>query len=120
MIKISLTGQILLTVWNNPTSQIIGPVLPANTWTHITNTYSTTHGFQLYVNGTLNGTAGPKSYLAFGQPIKITLANSCQASNASSCAIQPTICNVFNGSIDEFRVYSRELNSMDIAKLVNP
>lgn len=114
----SSTGQIIITGWpgGNAGRQVIGSVLPINVWTHIVNTYSTTNGYRLYVNGTLIGSTGAIGYSASGLVNIITLGNPLQG----SCNSQSIVPSVYYGYIDEFRIYSRELNSTDIYNLANP
>jgi hypothetical protein len=59
-------------------------------------------------------------YSASGQVNIITLANPLQAYTGSSCVSQSFAPNVFSGSIDEFRVYSRELDIDAICALADP
>ncbi len=102
---------------------MVGPILPANIWTHVALTYLSTHGIRLYVNGTLNGTSTSFIYSASGQPNIITLANRLQGnltSTGGTCPLQSIVPDVYYGDMDEFRVYSRELNASDISLLANP
>ncbi len=117
MIGLSPIGQIILTVSNDSLGELVGPIVSANVWTHIVYTYSTINGLQLYINGSLNGSTVPMAYLASDEVNILTLGNPLQA-NAGN--VQSILSNVFNGSIDEFRVYSRELNITDVYKLANP
>ncbi len=117
LIGLSPIGQIILTVSNDSLGELVGPIVSANVWTHIVYTYSTINGLQLYINGSLNGSTVPMAYLASDEVNILTLGNPLQA-NAGN--VQSILSNVFNGSIDEFRVYSRELNITDVYKLANP
>lgn len=119
----SSTGQIIATGWGSTSQQVLGPILSANVWTHVASTYSPTNGVRLYVNGTLVGSTGAMAYLASGQVNLLTLGNSLQGipvSSGGTCSSQSIVPNVYSGYVDEFRVYSRELNSTDIARLSNP
>ena len=63
------------------------------------------------------------NYLASGQVNILTLGNPLQAVLASAggtCNAQSIVPGPFLGSLDEFRVYSRELNTTDIFALANP
>ena len=80
-----------------------------NVWTHIVHTYSTINGLRLYLNGTLTGTKNSTTRSVSNQVNILTLGNDLQANSG----------NVYRGLIDEFRVYSRELNATDIQTLVN-
>ena len=112
-----------MTGWGSSNQQVIGPVLPINVWSHIVDTYSFTNGHRLYFNGTLIGTTGSMSYVASGQVNVITLGNPIQGTPTTSggtCYSQSIVSKVFYGSIDEFRIYSRELTTTDITALANP
>jgi hypothetical protein len=112
----SSIGQIIVTARSNSSREVIGPVLPTNVWTHVVSTYSTTNGTQLYLNGTfINGT-GPMNISASNQVNIITLVNSMNG----SCVSQSIVPSPYNGLIDEFRVYSRELSLCDIYSLAYP
>ncbi|CAF0908001.1 unnamed protein product [Adineta steineri] len=53
----------------------------------------------------------------------LTLGNPLQAvpfNGTGGCKSQSIVPNVYDGSIDEFGVYSRELSSYDICALANP
>lgn len=56
------------------------------------------------------------TYIASQQVNIITLGNPLDG----NCSSQSIIPNVYFGGIDEFRIYSRELNSSDIFILANP
>jgi hypothetical protein len=119
----SSTGQIIITGWGNTSQELIGPVLPINIWTHVVDTFSTTNGHRLYINGTLISTTGPMIYTASGQVNILTLANRLQgipSSDGGPCNSLSILPNVYYGSMDEFRVYSRELNATDVHTLANP
>lgn len=119
----SSTGQIIITGWGSSNRQVIGPIIPANSWTHVVSTYSLFNGYRLYVNGTFINTTGPMTYVASGQSNILTLGNSLQSTSPSSgriCYSQSIVPNVYTGSMDEFRVYSRELTTTEISILANP
>ncbi len=108
----SSTGYIMTQVYDgsNPIT-ITGPYILFNTWTHIIETYSTTNGLRLYINGILYsslssstkyGASQVTDYLTFGNMLSGTY-----------CANPSTITTVYQGRLDELRVYSRELSSID-------
>ena len=116
------TGQIVITGWYS-TLQIVGPIIPLNTWTHIGSTFSPTNGYRLYVNGTLFNSAAASTRNAPGKISVLTLGNPLQGVSRNyggDCQGQSIVQTVYSGSIDEFRVYSRELASTEIVKLANP
>jgi hypothetical protein len=103
----SSSGQIIAAGWTNTPQQVIGPVLPANGWTHVVNTYSTTNGIRSYVNGILIGSTGAMTYSASGSINILILANyiqGIQESAGGTCNSQSIVPNVYHGYIDEFRV----------------
>lgn len=120
LLGFSSSGQIVATFWHGNASEVLGPVIPINIWTHIASTYSFLNGGRLYINGTLIGSTGTMQFLSSGTMIIITLGNTLQGIPVSSNGT----CNSglispaqYYGLIDEFRVYSRELNSGDVVSL---
>ncbi|CAF0952846.1 unnamed protein product [Adineta steineri] len=120
----SSSGQIIVTGWHSTSNvQIVGPILPANVWTHVVTTYSTTNALRLYINGTYYNSSSAFKYVASGTVNILTLGNPLQAvpfNGTGGCKSQSIVPNVYDGSIDEFGVYSRELSSYDICALANP
>ncbi|CAF0925096.1 unnamed protein product [Adineta ricciae] len=130
LLALTNTGQ-LVAQWmlsNNTFDGFHGPTIPAGTWTHIAYVYSETNGVRLYVGGQLIA-------MSFNTPILnikdfitilyVTLGNiSPLGSSASvSCnnvAALSIASGSFIGAIDEFRIYSRELDSREICVLANP
>jgi hypothetical protein len=103
--------------------EIFGPILLANVWTHVVVTYSQTNGIRLYINGTYYNSSDAFTYAASEQVNILTLANPLQAiqwTTGGSCNSQSIVPSVYHGYIDEFRVYSRELNMTDVYTLANP
>jgi hypothetical protein len=107
-----------------------GPIIPANTWTHIAVVYQFTIGVRLFINGqytsaSMNtGNIGVYETSVTPLPWYITLGNISPMGSTT-----PTTCiagsagiasGAFSGQIDEFRVYSRDLNGEEICALVNP
>ena len=114
LIQLSPNGQLIVTFGNSASAQLFGPILPLNAWIHIALTYSTNNILQLYINGTSYTSIISTAYSASGEVNILTLGNP-----SVSCMNQSNIHNTFPGSIDEFRVYSRELNLVDIRTLAN-
>jgi hypothetical protein len=110
MISFDNQGHIIVESPENQT--IIGPSLTSNSWTHIAQTYSTNNGIKLYINGTLFNKTQSLDYSSVDQSCTIT---------AGDCSQNCEICDVegasYNGFIDEFRVYTRELNASAIQML---
>ncbi|CAF4041475.1 unnamed protein product, partial [Adineta steineri] len=112
-IGFSSDGYIIANV-HTPDTQITGPVLSINTWTHIATTYSQTHGLTLYVNGVSVGNTDAQPYDVPNTPVILTLGNSLSGGGCNSQAIAP---GPFSGYLDEFRVYSRELSATEVYAL---
>ncbi|CAF1634859.1 unnamed protein product [Adineta ricciae] len=110
MISLNDQGHIIL---EYPQNQIIiGPSVISNSWTHITQTYSIDNGIKLYVNGTLFNQTYSSSSFSIDPSYTITVGNCSQ--NCYICDVNGTS---YNGFIDEFRVYTRELNASNVQKL---
>ena len=121
----SSTGNIVCTIDGyDYDEEVIGPIVQINNWTHIATTYSSVNGVRLYVNGVLVGTTNQKSYVGSGYSAILTLGNSIQGKSKSSeggtCNSQSIDPSVYNGGIDEFRVYGKELNPDEVWVLANP
>jgi len=111
-------GQITMLVYNSQPSVLLGPILPVRTWTHLAETYSNTNGVQMYINGVLYARSAPvtrsasnqNDYLNFGSYVNTYCG-------PGSNSIYPI---AYNGIIDEFYVYRRELSAADVYALANP
>ncbi|CAF4396054.1 unnamed protein product, partial [Adineta steineri] len=112
-IGFSSDGYIIANV-HTPDTQITGPVLSINTWTHIATTYSQANGLTLYVNGVSVGNTGAQNNDAPSAVVILTLGNSLGGGGCNSQAIAP---GTFYGYLDEFRVYSRELSATEVYAL---
>lgn len=108
-------GQIMLNSWNGASVPVGGPNLVLNVWTHIGYTYSTTNGIRLYVNGTQFATSGSFTMSASGTSLILTLG-----SNLGLNGCSPYYGGSFNGGIDEFYIFSRELTAAQMLALANP
>ncbi|CAF1411388.1 unnamed protein product [Rotaria sordida] len=112
----SSTGNINVRLWNSGALGVSGPVLALNSWTHIGYTYSSTNGIRLYINGTQFVTTGASSFTASGSPMYIVLGN--DDGRTSLCS--PGFGGSFNGAMDEFYLYRRELTASQVLALANP
>ncbi|CAF4284926.1 unnamed protein product, partial [Adineta steineri] len=86
-------------------------------WTHVASTFSTINGLRFYINGVYSGTTGVMSYGAAQKAVILTLGNPMLG---GSCNPMSIATGVYFGSLDEFRVYSREVTAMDVYALANP
>ena len=107
------TGQLMAYTYSGTPVSVLGPVVPANSWTHAVVTYSDTNGLRLYVNGTLNVSSGPCYFSSGQQPMHLFVGSPLPTINCVSGYNN-------SGAVDEFRVYSRELNGSDIFPLAHP
>lgn len=118
----STIGQIVFGIptGTSTSSQIIGPSITINQWTHLGYTYSQTNGLTMYVNGIRQGSTGNVSYatwagstgnydwLSVGQFVSV------------ACSSMLLVYNgYYQGAIDEFYIYRRELSASAIAALAN-
>ncbi|CAF1091759.1 unnamed protein product [Adineta steineri] len=112
----SSSGQIVGGSYDGFITEVVGPVVSTNVWTHVVTTFSTKNGVRLYVNGSLIDSTGATTYLASGTINTVTLGNP----RAAGCATKSIIEGTFYGYLDEFRLYSRELSTADVITLANP
>ena len=110
----SLVGQIL-------DMQVISisdlTTLITSIWSHIVLTWSSINGLRLYLNNNLvTSLPSATSYTASSAQNYIILGNNPQTSGTCTPGIIPLMTS-FNGDMDEFRVYSRELTSDDVCAL---
>jgi hypothetical protein len=119
ILGLSSTYKIIALSWSSSAVvQVIGPIIPLATWTHVVTSYSATNGVRLWINGTLIGSTGPFQYSPSGAYNTITLGNS--LAGRVSCASGSIVKGQFYGMMDELRVYARELNATDVYTLANP
>lgn len=112
------SGRIAVNSWNGGNVLVTGPSVPLNTWVHVACTYSSTGGLRLYVNGTLIGSSAPFGFSASGVPMTITLGSSLLGHGI--CSTGSIVSGQYRGSLDEFRVYARELAAAEVTALANP
>ena len=119
IIGFTSAGQIAVNSWNGGNVPLTGPALPLNSWTHVAATYSSTNGERLYVNGIQYGASSAAySFSAGGVPMTITLGSSLLGQGV--CNTGTIQAAQYHGSMDEFRVYARELTAAQVAALANP
>jgi hypothetical protein len=117
MISFDNQGCLISQTYVNRTAvSITGTTIQTNVWTHITQTYSLTNGFKLFINGTfINGT-GPIIFTNTHQPQTVTIGTCLQ--NCQICDNNFVINPTYVGLIDEFRIYSTELTSSEIQTII--
>jgi Concanavalin A-like lectin/glucanases superfamily len=119
-IGFAANGSLVAKMFNSNPRSVIGPSVPiSSTWTHVVQTWSPTSGLRLYMDNVLIAftTSMATSYTASSQPNYITLGNSLNATFGGCQAGLLGSMTRFDGDIDEFRVYSRELSANDICTL---
>jgi len=95
----------------------LGSILKTNVWTHIATTYSKSNGQKLYINGLMYSFSITNIlYNASGESNYITIGTS--SALDSLCNQGQIRSEQFYGSIDELRIYNRELTTPDIDILV--
>ena len=118
LIGLNSLGQILVHGYNgSDVVPVTGPILIVDEWVHIVETYSASNGVRLYVNGMLFGQSSPFIYRSIGVPMTVTLG---QPLNGGNCPKLGIISGSYQGEIDEFYIYSRELSQVDVTALANP
>jgi hypothetical protein len=95
-------------------------VLPLNTWTHVAATFSTTNGLRIFVNGTLANVTSPFHTYASSNTSSTVSIGTCTHSSGRCNDTQTRIVpGQYRGKVDEMRIYSRELTTVEIQALVN-
>jgi hypothetical protein len=103
----------------------IGPVMPTNVWTHIAVVFGTTNGLRIYINGLLSSTSLGvlQNQNGVNFPQYVTLGNNSPLGQLPGVSCRngsvPVMPGPYRGAIDEFRIYSRELNNAEICVLAN-
>ncbi|CAF3363778.1 unnamed protein product, partial [Rotaria socialis] len=119
MLGFTSSGKVGVQSLGSSSVSITGPVTTTNVWTHLAVTYGPSGGLRLYVNGAQYGSAsGNYTYQAAGTPVSLLLGSS--LSGLGSCASSVITMGQYNGYIDEFELYSRELSSANVYSLANP
>ena len=118
MMGFNFLGQISMVLYASGAPSIIGPIIPILTWTHLGYTYSTTTGVRMYINGALYATIGPYTMYNSGTIDYLTVGSY----GAGYCGIGSgsVVGFPYQGAIDEFYVFRRELTASEISALANP
>jgi hypothetical protein len=116
----ALSGSLIAQIYNGTVTVSIGdPTMSVSTsvWSHVVQTWSSTNGLRLYINNVLVASHLDSTYSASSLPDLITLGNGFNIT--SGCALGSVNPVPYNGDMDDFRVYSRELTAADICTLYN-
>jgi hypothetical protein len=96
---------------------LTGPVLSINVWTHVVQTYSSTNGMRLYVNGILFSQSQTFTYSASDVPDYLYLGSF----PLQTCVTTNVITEgQYYGLLDEFYVFARDLTPAEVYQLANP
>jgi hypothetical protein len=87
--------------------------LQLNTWTHVAQTFSSTNGNRLYLNGILVASVSVPT----GQPVSPYAFIGTSPAGTSYCNAGSIVTGQFYGIVDEYRVFGRELTTTDICYL---
>jgi hypothetical protein len=114
----ALNGALLAQIWNGSSVVSVGAPTSSvsiSVWSHIVQTWSSTNGLRLYINTVLATSPLYATYVSSLNPEFVTLGNGLNA---------PIACNLgqingtpYQGDMDDFRVYNRELSTADICTL---
>ena len=111
-------GSVVAQLFNGGVRWAMGPSIAiSSSWTHIVQTWGPTNGVRLYVNNVLAGSmwALASSYTASSLPNFVLLGDVRSGTTCAPGAIGSL--TGFDGDMDEFRIYSRELSADDICTL---
>jgi hypothetical protein len=102
-------------------ANIIGTPIANNQWVHVAFTWSSENEAQLYKNAAFQGQNPDATKLnnGYGEPMTVTLGMYGGKANCSGGA-ELDITQQFIGSVDEFYIFSRELQQDEIQKLMLP
>lgn len=101
---------------NNTISTSSSSPISINTWTHIAQTFSSTNGSRLYIDGILISVTNAPT----GQPIGPYSIIGSSPSGTTSCPSGLISRGQYYGSVDEYRIFRNELTAADICRLANP
>jgi hypothetical protein len=85
----------------------------------VVETYSTTNGARLYINGTFVISTGALGYVGSQSSIGNSILLGSPAGN-TNCVPASVVVGQFTGAVDEFKLYARELTATDVLALANP
>ena len=106
-------GSVQIQIFNGGTNiNIAGPAMTIGVWNHVVHTFSVTNGMRLYVNGVLIASATTQ-YAASGSPDTLTFGNPLSGTPCGSSFPNQQ----FYGSMDEIRLYSRQLTASEVSQL---
>jgi len=119
-IGFATNGSIVAQILNsNGVISVLGSFTPVSTstWSHIVQTWSSTNGLRLYIDNILVASSFSlaTTYTASALSNYLTLGNSLNGGTCDQGQIGSF--TPYQGDMDDFRVYSRELNAADVCTL---
>ncbi len=112
------SGHIAVQSWSGALTNLVsltGPVLSINVWTHVVQTYSSTNGMRLFINGNLYNQSETFLYLASGQSDYLYIGSY----PLSTCEGNVISQGQYYGHLDEFYLFARDLTPAEIYQLAN-
>ncbi|CAF1168271.1 unnamed protein product, partial [Didymodactylos carnosus] len=118
LLGLTYSGQIIAQIYAYQPVQtyypIIGSFATISTWTHVAFTFSVTNGLILYINGVAQGSiTGITQYYWASNQVSLQLGYG----NGNQYGYIPGYG--FQGTLDEFYIYRRELSSSDVLTLAS-
>lgn len=120
MLGFSSTGVLYAQSTRGTSSLVVvpGPTVGLNAWTFVAMTYSATNGLRLYVNSTLQNTNTTAfAFISSGSPNTVTLGSSLSGFNSTFCPQGFITSGQYQGYMDSFSLFSRELNATEVTAL---
>jgi hypothetical protein len=116
MMGLNGLGQVIMIAHNTGPPYVAGPIVSVQVWTHLGFTYSQTNGIRMYINGSFWGTGGPSVWSSSNGIDWLSIGGWTNY----YCGPGALPGTPYQGVIDEFYVYRRELNASEIAALGTP
>ena len=119
-IGLTSSGEIAVQSWSGRLPRLItltGPTLSTNIWTHVVQTYSSTNGMRLFINGNLYNQSTPFLYWASRDPNYLFLGSFPLAPCVTSSVINQ---GQYYGLLDEFYLFARDLTPVEVYELASP
>jgi hypothetical protein len=115
----TINGSFIAQIYNGTANvPVVDPTFSILTsvWSHVVQTWSSTNGLRLYINNTLVASRlnSAGTYSASSTPNFLSLGSGLQGT--ATCD-QDMSSSAYEGDMDDFRVYSRELSASDVCTL---
>ena len=100
---------------NGLNQTLLASPLPIDTWTHIALTYDNNNHLVYYQNGSLGTSIEPFIYPSSQLPVTLRIG---YLDTQHICNDTSIISESFSGTIDEFRIYSRDLSPENVRAIM--